>query len=727
MSKTPPQYFITSDPSAITPVLPDIIAAADRERNSFGFMAAGAYATVALEGKLVVAKRCDDGTLAGYIMLGGTFPQARIFQTYVAPACRASGVGQALMEEVVRRCEERAYLSIRADVAEDLEAANRFYRNLGFRTSRRKKGGATTGRTIIVRVRELATPSLLDLAAYGSTRSSLPRIQISTSAEAPLYLIDLNVLFDVTKRRARRVDAGRVFAAAADNAVKVAVADEFITELERTTYADAPDPTLELAKSLPRLQTPPPSVRRDLAQQLGPLVFPARTEAETLTEQDRSDLLHLSTAIHEGADGFVTSEKAILAQADELRLRYGIDVLSPVAFGKDYAASGKTSEPHRLQLADKEIWCRTVSPDDIERAKLLGVAQEVPEHAVRSALASGTSAAPRRRIAVGSGERLIAYASWDAPRIAVVERRAYVFVDATHEAASLAVDYLLATAIRDTATDSPSVLVICPSPDDTLLRIQAAFSGFRPRSGSSSRAGKLEKICFAAVFTNSNWSRRRLALEKATGIVLPRVAPSYRNSSDDIRIVSSDRRELCIAVSELESLLSPALFATGERPAAIVPIKPDYAEELFSGSTQRSLLHQNRATLLTEKRYFSNRRTYRTIPEGGLIVFYESSSHHGRSAAIAIARVRRRYLANESTASQLTIESGVLGGRSLHKMAAGKQLCVTEFDNVAVFSCPVPLHELKQIGCADDANLVTARSISPPALEKLLSKAFGHG
>ncbi len=107
---------------------------------------------------------------------------------------------------------------------------------------------------------------------------------------------------------------------------------------------------------------------------------------------------------------------------------------------------------------------------------------------------------------------------------------------------------------------------------------------------------------------------------------------------EHISIISHDRRQIEVSVAELENLLSPALFATGERPAVIVPIKPDYAEELFSGSTQRSLLHHSRAILLNEKRYFSNRRTYRIIPENGLIVFYESGGRGGRSAEIAIGR-----------------------------------------------------------------------------------------
>ena len=53
-------------------------------------------------------------------------------------------------------------------------------------------------------------------------------------------------------------------------------------------------------------------------------------------------------------------------------------------------------------------------------------------------------------------------------------------------------------------------------------------------------------------------------------------------------------------------------------------------------------------------------------------------------------------------------------------MANGEDLCVTEFDNLLKFRNPVPLARLKEIGCADGANLVTARALSYDSLQKLI-------
>jgi ribosomal protein S18 acetylase RimI-like enzyme len=268
------------------PYIPQVIEAADKERNSFGFLPDSAYEDFALQGRLFVARDRETGELAGYIVFGGTSPQARIFQTYVAPAYRRSGVGRALVEEVVRRAEEQSYLSIRIEAASDLIGANEFYKNSGFRFVRERAGGKTRNRTIVTRVRELNSPSLLDFAAYGTADGPAISLTLSTAAPAPLYLIDLNVLFDITKRRGNAVGAGRVLAAAMDNSVSLAVASEFVTELERNTKVGKPDPILELARALPRLKTPHRVVIAAHREILAPLLFPERWDIRTITKQD---------------------------------------------------------------------------------------------------------------------------------------------------------------------------------------------------------------------------------------------------------------------------------------------------------------------------------------------------------------------------------------------------------------------------------------------------------
>ena len=99
--------------------------------------------------------------------------------------------------------------------------------------------------------------------------------------------------------------------------------------------------------SLPRLPTPPARIGGEYSAELAGIVFPDRARDGILKPQDHSDLLHLITAIQECAVGFITSEKAILKSAEVLRQRYGLEVVSPDAFGGTF----EVETPGRSSIA----------------------------------------------------------------------------------------------------------------------------------------------------------------------------------------------------------------------------------------------------------------------------------------------------------------------------------------------------------------------------------------
>jgi ribosomal protein S18 acetylase RimI-like enzyme/predicted nucleic acid-binding protein len=717
----PADILLLSSRADVATFLPRVVAAADGERNSFGFLPARAYEDFALQRRLIVA--CDSNTnaLAGYVVFGGTPPQARIFQTYVSPNYRRSGVGRKLVAEVVKRSEEVSFLSIRVEVASDLKEANDFYKNQSFSLVREKSGGTTRKRIIFTRVRELDSPSLLDFATYGGADGPPINLTLSTTTKPPFYLIDLNVLFDLTKRRSNAVGAGRVLAAAVGSSVALAVSSELVAELERNTDTGKPDPILEIARAWPRLKAPSSSVLASYSTKLGPLIFPVRWAAQTLTIQDESDIAHLATAIEEGADGFITSEKAILSCADWFRKNHQLDIISPDVFGKHHTATARSSAGFRVPING-----RTVSAGDISQPQIAGVKEflalrEAPDDVAKSAISQGTSTAPRRRLAVWIDEEIVAFGSWSVPKGSDRIIRLYLFANEADPACEIAVDHLLDTAAREASVDQPSVLQINPRSEHILTRSRAMNLGFRPRTGSTSRSGKLEKLCLGSVVTERNWPVLRVQVSILAGIDFPDEPPLFHQANDQITLRSSDGCYASTGLGALEDFVSPAIFALRGRPAVIVPIWPKYAEALFRGSQQPSFLNDERAALMRKRRYFGSARTYGTIPEQGLIFFYESGhSGSGRSAAIALGRVTRRYLAQKDVAEKLSAERGVLSARELKGIAKGEEACVTEFDSVMIFAKPVPLWILKQIGCADNANMVTARTLSSDATLALI-------
>lgn len=705
----------------VLPFIPNVIAAADNERESFGFLPARAYEDFALQRRLIIA-RAANNALAGYVVFGGTAPQARIFQTYVSPDFRRIGLARALVNEVVQRSENEAFLSIRVEVASDLLEANEFYKNCGFRKVREKAGGVSRNRTIWTRVRELNSPSLLDFAAYGVANGPPINLVLQTASRTPLYLVDLNVMFDVTKKRGNALGAGRVFAAALDNAVSLAVASEFIAELERNIVPGKPDPTLEFARTLPRLKAPAKNVVSVIRTELAPLLFPERCANGQLSVQDESDILHLATAMEENADGFVTSEKAILGCGEWFRANHNLEVISPEVFGKRFTASTRTSDAYRIRLEGRSASAGEADVADNKVIRDFLNEQDTPDAVIRAALSQGTSVTPRRRILIRASEQILAFGSWTPPKGQDNTVRLYLFADETDPSVDAAVDHIIEAAARDVANQHPAVLQITPPSEQVRIRNRLVELGFRPKLSSNARNGILEKLCVGCVVTEENWTVVRSQLLKVAGIELPIEPPLFRAANDQINLRTTRGQHATTALGHLEDFISPTIFALRGRPAAIVPIRPDYAEALFHGSVQPSLLNYEQAALLRRRRYFSDIRTYNVIAEPGLIFFYESSGRvMGRSAAIAIARVVRRYIATEGIAASLSNERGVLSTKELENIGKGAGVCVTEFDNLMFFADPVPLLALKALGCADDANMVTARALNSEATLALIS------
>lgn len=120
--------------------LEDIPEVLHLEREAFGQMAwhAGDF-------EAAIASKCDfplvirTTGLAGYAVLRIIAPEAEVENICVAPACRRSGVGEALMEEMLRLAAERDAERIFLEVRAHNEPAKALYLKRGFVESYRRK------------------------------------------------------------------------------------------------------------------------------------------------------------------------------------------------------------------------------------------------------------------------------------------------------------------------------------------------------------------------------------------------------------------------------------------------------------------------------------------------------------------------------------------------------------------------------------------------------------
>jgi ribosomal protein S18 acetylase RimI-like enzyme len=307
--------------------LVDIIKASDGNRDSLGFFPKSVFDNFARRGGLFVLLVADGAgwRFAGHILFQRQFPRASVLQLYIDPEFRGRRYARMLCSHLVETLTLEGFLSIYARVAEDLTEANLRWEGLGFLVQRVEPGGATTGRTIVVRVRELPSPQLFPSQDLDPAN---PLGLKSPSTEIPLLLIDLNVLFDLGPRRPRNEEAIALFKAERLNFCRLAISDELLAELKGRSTGKT-DPILDLASTFTTFPVSKEGDDDQVLRQLATIVFGNKG---TLSRNDKADLRHLRSVITNNLAGLVTNDEKLLEAAGEIEKRFGIQVLSSDTF-----------------------------------------------------------------------------------------------------------------------------------------------------------------------------------------------------------------------------------------------------------------------------------------------------------------------------------------------------------------------------------------------------------
>lgn len=709
----------------VVPFLDVVRKHADSDKRALGFLPESAYSELAAAGKLYVVVSDATGVpeVVGHLLYGGTYPHIHVHQVHVLASWRRKHVASLLVGTLIRDAEEGGYLSVSARVATDLEAANAFWESAGLFIVRSKPGGLSRGRTLNIRVRELDTPKLFHLRPEQTVLCST-LVPDRVSAPVPSYMMDVNVFLDVVKSRANSEQAQRLLSASFSRSVDVYVSEEFVSELRRAAPS-GDDPVLAIALTLRRLRAVPQAKSEELIGTLAPTIFPERSQNGTLRPRDRSDLLHLATAIYHELNGFITSEKGILKHAPELRQRFGLDIVGTVEFSQLATAVGPFGAGEfRSGASGESFVIGELAEEDRQKARAFLQATGISDQLITTALASGGQPLERRRMGIQSslsGE-FIGFASWDAATRLRSCIDAYVFVDEDHADAHSMAAHLLRELIRDTSANGPC-LIDLRTPEGHFRTRSAAFDiGFRS-PGSTTRASELRKIAIGGAVTSRNWPQFADRLKTLAGIEFPTAPPEYSGPEAKLRIRDASGNELAIGLREAERLFSPAIFAVPGRCGVLVPIRRQYAEHLFSGAPQLSLLPRKQAALFSERAYFRTPARTEGLLPGTPVVFYESAKCAGRACAFASAVVTSNRVVWTQTLSDRVLVKGVLDRGELQSMSKKGLISMLNFDDVVMFRHPVGLKRLRDLKAIDAANAIAPRKLDPTIMTELLTEA----
>jgi hypothetical protein len=250
-------------------------------------------------------------------------------------------------------------------------------------------------------------------------------------------------------------------------------------------------------------------------------------------------------------------------------------------------------------------------------------------------------------------------------------------------------------------------------PSHPITRRIAFNLGFQQQAGN---VAALAKIALGQPVTSKTWDKARLSIERLAGLKLQTNCPTYDRPKAQITTSIGDNIE--VGLFELETLLSPTLFALPKRKAVLVPITRSFAADLLGTDLQYSFLEVPEAQFLSRRTYFNTTRATRSMIRGSAILFYESSRGKGRGAVVAVGRIVDVTSIPVSSVPESLRRGAVVD--DLGTLTKSERILATTFDNPVVFSKPVTLTKLRQIGCVSKANFVSATPISAKHLTAIV-------
>lgn len=714
-------YRTETDPPTLLQHLAAIRALADGEKEALGFLPEAAYRDAVEQKRLFAMLARENGTveIAGFILFSGVFPNARVQQVVVSPRHRRSGVASALVSALVAHLESRSYLAVTAAVASDLPGAQAFYESRGFIARRVRDGGQARQRTIVLRAKELDTTSLFNLMAPPATADqSIANLGLRSRStfEAPLYVIDLNVLFDLIRQRARSPVANRLFGAALAHQVRLAVASEFIAELERTSHGEAPDTTLKLARQLPRLPTFPRDDVDRLTALIHKAVFVDKNLSQADSPQAMSDARHLAEAALVRASGYITSDMPLLNARDDILRLVGVDVASLDEFVELLAADERSSERAQLQGTK----CEMKAASAAEASSYLK-AQKVSGGVIADCFPPSQTLQRVHIRGVFEDGEIVAIGFFKAPGSVDAPATMLVHVRPDHVACETFAEHLLDEAVRESCGSGPITIELRKIIGQSSVNRAAKLRGFLPAANSDI----LIKVALGRPLTPSTWASIARQTRRRTGLALPEAPLQSSAVQMGIDIRGPDGNNVTVQLPALEAALGPTIILWPGRDGVIVPIAKPFADDLLGTAEQFALFGRPSAAFVGLRTYFNSPRTAYLMRPGVPILFYESKRSGGRGAIVAAARIVDATVLPKERVSDELLRRAVVD--DLEPLTTSADVLATSFDSLIRFPNPVALDTLRELGADGTSNLQTTTALPNALLAAILDRGWSSG
>ena len=700
------KFTILKSSREVMPYLNEIKVSTDSNRTSLGFNPLGVYEDSIKKEKLWVAIDSEKKYL-GHIMHGGNPPQEiRIFQIYIKEGCRGAGIASSFIKEITLHGENLFCLNLRADVANDLKDAVKFWQSQGFcaLAPRRKKN--LSGREVLIFYKRLSTPSLIPNEALPLSITAKPMTNVVDS-----YVIDLNIFLTLIKKQTDESLVAEIMQAAIGGEFSLFVTPEFQEELARTKKDN--DPIFDLAeKALPVLDKGDEAELKRLEDEIRTIVFPDRKKDRKDAVNDRSDLRHLAYCIQNLKVGFITQEKAIIRARDALYKKYSLMIYALQDFKLEHCMVDSALSNLSLSNQDGSVQICDVKSAAQMRPFLDSLGSDLVSMTQIALKSAARGMHEKKVVLLGDDTYAVYIAQTKGAKHDVLEG---FFVSTGEQLISrdAVFQHMLECFMRLSQRVKAKTITFYVRQEDFDLEKICMGRGFERTNSIISGMIALTKIPSSSLITKANWREFRKEFLNNTNIDLPQFIPSVKMSSSGTSIIQATKagRSYDAELFKLETVLSPSLVMLPKRTGVIISIAPAYAEKLLSRS--EGLLPfalPEEALLRVEKVYFRKPSHTKMLSAGTPITFYESGPK-GRGV-IGCARIVSVEVTTFDNALKLYRRHGVLDAKELvGQVDKNGNVQIIIFDNFKVFERPVTLKRLRELGCAK-ADMVSPEKLS---------------
>lgn len=636
-----------------------------------GFFPSGAFAERARKGQILAA--FDGHALLGYVLYySDKNSRVRITHLCVSDTCRGKGVARALISAL--RSATKAYRGIGLHCRRDFPAWN-LWPKLGFQAVKEKIGQSKDGHELTFFWQSHPHKSLF------SECSDLDESQVS-------IVLDANVFYDLLD--SKRMEAEESLGLSADwlqPAIRLCVTPELSNEIQRNPNS---------AERATRMA----SARRFVCVEATHEDFEsARQSVEhvcgaSITERDSADQRQLAWTIASSSDVFVTRDQCLLDHADELYRVHGVTVERPAEVISRFEELRNEHEYQRDRLAGTDVRISRQSSDADSLAEAF-LANSQPEKKAELARLLNLAFANPDRFSCK-----VVYGNASAPLcMYLIERqqlqscnirlfRLHRTLTTTRLGGTL-VRTILATIVQEAAEAG----TLCIHATEPYLDpvVKAALQERRFALDS----GRWSKLCLNETVSLEGVHGRLQEVASATGLVNEQLSQVL----DDCRMMTLAHD--ASAVLELERLIWPGKISGTKVPNFVIPIRPEWASDLFEGRLAKQRLWGADIDLvLNPDSVYYRAEKPRVLSSPGRILWYVSEGKaQGSKMLRACSQLTGVQVGGPKDLFRRFRRFGVYEWRHVLETAGSVEgrLMAIEFTNTELFRKPLDWESLQQV------------------------------